>query len=191
MPKTIREGAERSGGHDRGYTLVEAVVVFAIGAIILVAGISYVRGTMSAYQRTSAARQVLSEIRRMQSLALTRGGLFGLPWGGDPAASRTTDEYRLVRNTTAGCSLPATSASTDGTTVIQSWRHLGDDYGGVTIQSIKDAGNVDVYKIMFNAMGQSVNTCATTNFPVTVTLADALGTTRRIVIQSAGWANLR
>jgi prepilin-type N-terminal cleavage/methylation domain-containing protein len=171
-----------------GFSLVELIAVMAVVALIVGATGPYVLNTMTSYTRAAATRDVLSELRRAQSLALTRGGIFVFQWGGDIAASRPASQYRLVRDTTKACGLPAIAAPTDGTNVIRAWRDLDVDYKGVTIQSIKDAGNADVYKLMFNSMGQAVNTCTATAFPVTVTIADSLGRTRKIVVQSAGWA---
>jgi prepilin-type N-terminal cleavage/methylation domain-containing protein len=186
--RRARPVGRRPSGREAGFTLVEALVVLAVVAIVLSTTGPSVVNAMGSYSRSAAARDVLSEIRRTQSLAVTRGGIFVFQWGGDAAANRPVSQYRLVRDTTKACGLPSVTAAVDGTNVIKTWRDLGVDYKGMTIQSIRDASSNNVYKVMFNSMGQSVNTCATTTFPVTVTLADSAGRTRSVVIQSAGWS---
>ncbi len=187
MTSSARTGPVHPGTQS-GWTLVECLVALAVAGVVLASAGSFVRGISTAYQRSAAQRQVVSEIRRMQAMAVTRGGIFVFQWGGDPLAGQPTSQYRLVRDTTGACSIPAVGAATDGTNVIQGWSDLGKVYPGVVIQSIRDSTSTTVGKIMFNSMSASVNTCASVSFPVTVTIADASGKTKTILIQSAGGA---
>jgi hypothetical protein len=131
----------------------------------------------------------LWKIRTTQSLATSRNAVFGFQWG--PDASLAADTYRVVRDTTGSCGLPASAAAEDGTNVIEGWFDLGEAYSGVTIQSITDASAATVGGVMFNAIGASVNTCATVSFPITIVVADADGRTRAIEITTAGSTQLR
>lgn len=139
-------------------------------------------------------RQVLYEIRSAQSLAISRGGVFGFQWGGDPGpppAGQLNSTYRIVLDTTGACGFPAVGAPVDGTTVIRGWFNLAGDYPGVTIQSVQDANTTVIGGVMFNSRGASVNTCAAVAFPITITIVDNSGGQRCVDVQRAGRVSIR
>jgi type II secretory pathway pseudopilin PulG len=140
------------------------------------------------------SRQVLYEIRSAQSLAISRGGVFGFHWGGDPAIGGPpplASQYRIELDTTGACGFPAVGAPVDGTNVIRGWFDLAGDYPGVTIQSIQDANTTVIGGVMFNSRGASVNTCAAVAFPITITIVDNSGGQRCVDVQRAGRVSIR
>jgi type II secretory pathway pseudopilin PulG len=165
--------------------------MFAVAAVVIAATVPPAVSSIRTYQRNRAARQVLAGIRLTQSQAVMRGGVFGLQWGSDTGVDRPPGQYRIVRDTTGSCGIPAVSAPADDTDVIRDWQDLSSEYSGATIQSIRDSNNKSVGTVMFNSMGASVNTCASVAFPLTVTVSDASGTTRTLQIRSAGSTRLR
>ncbi len=124
-------------------------------------------------------------------MAITRGVVVQLQWGGGTGVNRPASQYRIVRDSTGACSFPAVSAAVDGTNVIKGWRDLNQDYAGTSIQSITDPASHSLGGVMFNSLGASVNTCAAVSFPVTVTVVDRTGRTRTLAVQSAGGATLQ
>lgn len=174
-----------------GHSAIELLFSLTVVAILLAATVPPVVSTIRTYQRNGAARRVLAEIRDAQSQAVMRGAVFGLQWGADAGVDRPPGQYRIVRDITGSCGLPAVGAATDDTNVIRSWQDISSEYAGATIQSIRDNNNNSVGVVMFDSMGASVNTCAGVAFPVTVTVVDASGTTRAVEVRRAGSTRLQ
>jgi len=174
----------------RGFGTLDLLVTLTFVGIVLVISAPAARDAIGTYQRNGAARQVLSEIRRAQSLAVARGGVFGFQWGADPSVDRPDSEYRIVRDTTESCGFPAVDLPADGTNVIRAWHDLSSDFSGLRIESILDNGNQPLGGVMFDSRGISVNTCTTVSFPIEVVVSDPAGRTRSIEIRAAGGTRL-
>jgi type II secretory pathway pseudopilin PulG len=182
-------GPDRRAGQ-RGYGALDVLVALAVVAVVTAATVPVVRGTLRTYQRNGAAREVLAAIRDAQSLAVMRGEIFGLHWGGDAGVNGAPGEYRIVRDTTGSCGLPSKAAPEDGTNVIRDWIDISSAFSGTSIESIRDSANHALGAVMFDSKGASLNTCSSVSFPVRVTVADAEGATRVIEIRAAGGTRL-
>lgn len=184
-----RRPAGRLG--DQGFTVVEVLSALVIAAILIGTAMPSFLSMIRGSRLNAATRQVISEIRAVQSLAVTRGGVYGFHWGGDPLVGMATSVYRFERDSTGLCGWPAPAATT-GTDpdVIRDWRDLSIEYPGVTITAVQDNGGNPLGGVMFNPQGASVNTCTAVSFPLTVTVADGSGNTRTIQIRSAGSARI-
>ncbi len=175
-----------------GFTVVELLSALVIAAILIGAATPSFLGLIRGSRLNAATRQVISEIRAVQSLAITRGGVFGFHWGGDPAVGMATSVYRFERDGTGLCDFPApTETAATNPDVIRDWRDLAIEYPGVTITTVQDFGGNPLNGLMFNPQGASVNTCTAVSFPVRVTIADGSGDTRTIEIRSAGSARIQ
>jgi type II secretory pathway pseudopilin PulG len=171
--------------------MADLVVTLAVLLIVLAAVVPGAASAIRTYQRNGVARHVLAEIRAAQSQAVTRGAVVGLHWGADPLINRPASQYRVVRDSTGSCSLPAPAAPEVGSSVIRAWRDLADDYPDASILSIRDADDQDLNGVMFNSLGAAVNTCASVNLPITVTVANASGESLAIEILGAGGTRLQ
>jgi prepilin-type N-terminal cleavage/methylation domain-containing protein len=171
----------------KGVTLVELLVAITIAAILVGAGLPSLLNVVSGSRIDGATRQVMYEIRAVQSLAVTRGGEFGFHWGGEPLVGMAPSLYRIETDPTGACGwpAPADSAATNPN-VVRDWFDLGVEYPGVTIQSVQDANNNVLGGVMFNSRGASVNACVAVTFPLTITIVDGSGATRTIQVQRAG-----
>ena len=170
----------------KGFSLVELFVAIIIAGILIAMGLPSFLGLIQRSSMNAGTRQVMYEIRAVQSLAVTRGGVFGFHWGGDPLVGFPPSQYRIIRDTTGACGFPAPAAPQDGTDVVRTWFDLAGEYPGIVVQSVRDNVGTNLAGVMFNSRGASVNTCAAVTFPVTVTVADNSGVTRTITIQRAG-----
>jgi len=170
----------------KGFSLMELFVAVAIAGILIGVGLPSFLGLIQRSSINAGTRQVMYEIRAVQNLAVTRGGVFGFHWGGDPLAGLPLSQYRIIRDTTGACGFPAPAAPQDGTDVVRTWFDLAGEYPGITIQLVEDANNVVLGGVMFNSRGASVNTCGPVTFPVWVCLSDGAGPIRAIQIQRAG-----
>jgi type II secretory pathway pseudopilin PulG len=166
------------------------MATFAVVALAVGAGVPGLRNTLATYNRNGAVREIMAQIRNTQSAAVTRDGVYVFQWGGDTAVGYPQSQYRVVKDT-GTCALPAATTAKNDTTVLTYWTDLALSYPGTKIQSVVDNSGTAVAKIMFNSRGASINSCLTANFPVTVTVADDLGFTRAIKIQSAGSVRLQ
>ncbi len=173
-----------------GFSLIELLTAIAIAVILIGVAMPSFLSMIQRSRIDGGARQVLYEIRSAQSYAISRGGVFGFHWGGDPIPTgRLNSEYRIVRDRNPPlppCSFPLVGDPQDGTDVIRTWWDLARDYPGVTIQSVQDANNITIGGVMFNSRGASVNTCDPVAFPLTINIADTSGALRTLQVQRAG-----
>ncbi len=181
-----------------GFSAVELLIAMVIAGLLIGAAMPAFLSMVERSRIDGGSRQVLYEIRSTQSFAISRGGVFGFQWGGDPGIGGPpplASQYRIVRDTTGVCTFPAVGALVDGTNVIRGWWDLAGDYQGVTIQSVQDANNIIFGGVMFNSRGASVNTCApplpAPTFPVTIIVADNSGAVRCVDVQRVGRVNIR
>ena len=175
---------------NRGFSVVELLLAVVIAAILIGAAMPSFLTLVTSSRIDGATRQLLYEIRSAQSLAISRGGVFGFQWGGDPGpppAGQLDSMYRVVR-VNGGCDFPDVDAPVDGTDVIRGWLNLAGEYPGVTIQSVQDLNNTEIGYVMFNSRGASINNCVVPapTFPLTITTVDNSGATRTIQIGRAG-----
>ena len=182
---------------NRGVTLIELLVALAIAAILIGAGIPSFLSMIQRSNIDGATRQVMYEIRTVQNLAVTRGGVFGFHWGADPMVGMATSVYRVERDPSGICAAPPNGWPAPGDTtatvcvdgaqcVIRDWFDLATEYTGVTIQSVTDGFGNPVGGVMFNSRGASLNNCGPVTFPMMVTVADTSGATRIIRVERAG-----
>ncbi len=182
---------------NKGFTLIELLVVIVIVVIMAAVGFPSLLGMIQRSEIDGATRHVLYEIRAAQSLAVTRGDDFGFHWGGDPFVGMAPSVYRIERDPSGACAAPPNGwpapGDTEGTIypdgvqrVIRAWLDLSVEYPGIVIQSVTDNVGTPVGGVMFNSRGASVNFCVNVTFPLTITIADASGTTRQIEVQRAG-----
>ncbi|MFQ5848275.1 MAG: Tfp pilus assembly protein FimT/FimU [Candidatus Methylomirabilales bacterium] len=173
---------------NKGVTLIELLVAIVIAGLLIGLGIPSLLPLIQGSELNGATRQVMYEIRAVQSLAVTRGGFFGLHWGGDPLVGFPPSQYRIEADPTGTCGWPAPTDSTaTNANVIRDWLDLVNEYPAVTIQSVTDNVGTVLGGVMFNSRGAAVNTCGVAlTFPLTVTMADAAGATQTITVQRAG-----
>ena len=169
-----------------GYSMVELLAVLAAATVILAVTLPGLRQALASYHRSGAAREVLAQVREAQSAAITRGGVYGLQWGGDTGVNYPPSQYRIVKDTSGGCVFPAVGAAEDATTVLTGWTDLAATNPGTKILSVLDNNGTAVGKVLFKSSGASVNTCTSVSFPITITVSDRTAGTRQIVIRSAG-----
>jgi type II secretory pathway pseudopilin PulG len=174
---------------NRGFTAIDLLTAVTIAAILIGAAVPTFSATIQRSRLDAATRQVVSEIRKAQSLAVTRSGVFGFHWGGDPnIIGFSNSQYRIELDPTGACAWPAAGASMadPNPDVITDWLDLSGPFPGVRINSVRDNNNVILGGVIFDTIGSSVNTCTAVAFPLTVTLMDNSGGTRTIEVRSAG-----
>ncbi|MFQ5881709.1 MAG: Tfp pilus assembly protein FimT/FimU [Candidatus Methylomirabilales bacterium] len=189
MPRgAVVRGWNRQVGR-MGFTAIELLVGMAVAAVLIGVAIPSFQTLMQSYRLNGAARQVVSEIRAAQSLAVKRADVFGFHWGGDPDVTNYSNgEYRIERRAGTACTdWPDQDATMDNLNVITNWFDLSGEFRGVTITSIQDSGGNDLNGVVFNSRGASVGACGGPPvFPLTVTLSNGSGETRSIQVKRTG-----
>ncbi len=171
----MRGWTGQEGG--KGFTVIELLVALAMIVILAGASLPFFLTLLQNYRFDGAVQKVLVDLRYAQSVAVSRGGQASLHWGNDlsPAAP---SKYRIERSTDGGSTW----------TEVTGWYDLASEFQGITIQSIKDSGNVTRTRVCFDARGALPLTnpnCPVTP-PIRITLVNATGTPRTIEVLPTG-----
>ena len=132
-----------------GFSAAELLVVVAMLAILATVSLPIFAATFKNARLSGAVRQLASDIRSARSLAVSKGGLYGVHTDGN--------RYRIESS--------ANASTWPSPTVITNWQDLSTQFIGVTIQSVGNGG--PIAGPIFNAMGASVGVGS-----VDITLAD-------------------
>jgi type IV fimbrial biogenesis protein FimT len=158
-----------------GFTLVELVIVVAILVMMLAVAMPLFFQIIAQRRLTGAVERVATDLRYVQSLAVTQGLVHRLHSGADGAEGRP-GEYRLERDNGAG-----------GWVALSGWYKLSSDYEGSSLQSVKDNGGTTIvtYDVRFNAQGAVANT-GIGSYPIVLTLVGKSGATRTVQVLRSG-----
>ena len=135
------------------------LVVAAMLAILATVSLPIFAATFKNARLSGAVRQLASDIRSARSLAVSKGGFYGVHSGRDPAIGDPSlyNSYRIEYSTN-GTTWPAATATMGSDPgVIMNWENLSTQFTGVTVQSVVDGSAVAIGGPIFNAMGASVD----------------------------------
>lgn len=107
----------RKDNAEAGYSLLELMVVLAIIAVVMTAGLPFAFGSMERLSLESDARRVAGSLREMRALAmdLQKDVVLSVPaGGGDIIASSEGDRIRLSPGTTATIEAAEPGGRADG-----------------------------------------------------------------------------
>lgn len=152
---------------ERGFTVIEVVIVMVIVGILAIVAIPQVMGTMSATRLNNAAQKLAADIRYAKEFALSRHNVYGVD------INTSTNTYEIfswdgVNKTVINDPYTNAPMSTD--------LDLSTEYSGVTIS----AASID--EIRINAFGTPQDSLGTNlTSAATITLANG-GLTRQVQI---------
>ena len=139
---------------ERGYSLIELVVVVAIAGVVVTLAIPTFRTTMHHFSVTGTARKLVSDLRLAQGLAVKENTPHQIVF--DTAG----EDYEIRR-------CPCTPG-----TLVQATRDLGEPgdsgLGSIDLISVLNSGSGNETVIRFGRNGMVVE--PTADFPITVTL---------------------
>lgn len=181
--QTSQVSQNRRGG---GFSAAELLVVMAMLAVLAAVSMPIFAATLKNSRFNGAVRQLSTDIRYARSLAVSKGGFYGVHSGRDPfiADPALENSYR-IEYSADGVTWPATTAAMGSPGVITNWQNLSTQYTGVTVQSVVDGSAAAIGGPIFNAMGASVD-LANAIRSVNITLADDSGTTKVMQVNPAG-----
>lgn len=155
----------RNRGRD-GFAAAELLVVVAMLAVLATVSLPIFAATLKNARLSGAVRQLASDIRSARSLAVSKGGFYGVHTDGN--------RYRIQSSSDV--------TTWTSPTVITNWQDLSTQFVGVTIQSV---GNGDpIGGPIFNPIGASVDSANIVR-SVNITLADD-SATKVIQVNPAG-----
>jgi prepilin-type N-terminal cleavage/methylation domain-containing protein len=128
----------RNRGRD-GFSAAELLVVVAMLAILATISLPIFAATFKNARLGGAVRQLASDIRSARSLAVSKGGFYGIHTDGN--------RYRIESSSDV--------TTWTSPTVITNWQDFSTQFIGVTIQSV--ANGAPIGGPIFNAMGASVD----------------------------------
>ena len=149
-----------------GFSAAEFLVVLSVLALLAIVSLPIFAATFKNARLSGAVLQLASDIRYARSLAVSKGGLYGVYTLGNT--------YRIEKS--------ATDTTWSSPTNITNWQDLSTQFVGVTIQNM---GNGDpIGGPIFNAIGASVDSANIVR-SVNITLADD-SATKVIQVNPAG-----
>ncbi len=167
---------------ERGITLLQFLIGAAVVAILAAISLPAFLLAMQNFRFRGAVDQVVGDIRRARSLAVTRG-----PYEAGFHVSASPRQYRIELRCTSGCPSLLWPADTDtpssNANVITLWQNISTLYLGVTVSRPVDAASFTLDRIIFNSLGNSV---ATVSHPISITISKALGTPQVVQVAAIG-----
>ncbi|MFB3820257.1 MAG: Tfp pilus assembly protein FimT/FimU [Candidatus Methylomirabilales bacterium] len=164
--------------------MLELGIIVAVVAILAAVGLPSLLAGIQRTRLRGGAEQVLNDLRRTQSLAMTTGARHRMYLRACPGGPTPCRQYRVEREA-AGPTWPLES-ETPGTNpnVLTEWQDLGRDYEGVRITELRDNAGSAVASVMFDSLGASVNLGVT--YPLTLAVVHGAGGQRTVQVRSAG-----
>ena len=183
--QTLRKRSRES------FSAAELLVVVAMLAILAAVSLPLFARTLSSSRLSGAARQIAGETRSARSLAISRGGFYGLHSGRDPLIldplppNLSRNSYR-IEYSADGATWPSVTATPGSDpAVITNWMDLSREFTGVQVLSVQNGGGAGIGGPIFNAIGASVDTTNTVR-TVRLTLDDGSSPTKVIEVNPAG-----
>jgi len=149
-----------------GFSAAELLVVVAMLAILATVSLPIFAATLKNARLSGAVRQLASDIRSARSLAVSKGGFYGIHTDGN--------RYRIVSSSDV--------TTWTSPTVITNWQDLSTQFVDVTIDSVGNGAPIG--GPIFNTMGASVDSNNIVR-SVNITLADD-SATKVIQVSPAG-----
>ena len=174
----------------RGYTLIELVIVVAIMTVISGFALPGVLGGIQRRGVDGAARRLAEDVRMAQSTALTRGvqarlivfnqsGVAPNPGSSDTTDTTKANMYRVETRNSPSAAWPALTAYPGtGSNVLTVWFPLNSDYKGVSVAT----GNT----LVFNSQGFLANSTS----PLNIVLQSTAGS-KTVITNVIGKATIQ
>jgi prepilin-type N-terminal cleavage/methylation domain-containing protein len=158
----------------RGFTLIELVTAVAIVGLMVGVGAPFFAKTIAQRRLSGTAERIATDLRSVQTQAVSQNGTYRLHSGADPAEGKA-GQYRLERNVGGATWTP-----------VGAWYSLSQDYLGGTLAGITDSATspTTLYEVRFGPQGSVTNSGALT-YPIVLTVTTPAGT-RSIKVMRTG-----
>lgn len=139
---------------NKGVSLVELVAAVAVLALLAGVAMPTFLTMVRRSQVDAATRQILSDVNRARSVAITTGWEYKFFGYNANAPSPFANQYRFLARSTAAVGWPADTAApfTNATQIAGPWVNLNNEYPGALINP-GDIGGQARFWVAFNARG--------------------------------------
>ncbi len=184
VTRQMQRLGEEARMRERGITLLQLVVGAAVVAVLAAISLPAFFLAMQNFRFRGAVDQVVGDLRRARSLAVTRG-----PYEAGFHVSDSPRQYRVELRCTSGCPSLLWPADADtpasNANVITMWQNISTLYLGVTVSRPVGADSNPLDRIIFNSLGNSVATTLQ-NHPISITISKAVGTPQVVQVAAIG-----
>ena len=169
-------------GPVKGFSLVESMLVVAVGAVLLGLAVPSFRGLIQYSRRNGAAEQIAGDLRKARSRAITTGWqyrLYGFNSGED---SPFKNQYRLLARRSSAVGWPDATADPmqSATQMAGAWIDIQSLYPSVSLNA--DDATADFW-VDFDSRGVRFNVDPSFD-PLVVT--DQLGHETSVTVSAVG-----
>jgi prepilin-type N-terminal cleavage/methylation domain-containing protein len=175
--------------NQKGFSLIEAMVVVSVGAILMVAVLPGFMGLMRSYRRDAAVEQVAGDIRKARAQAIATGWQYELMgfnqgWTG---TSTNKNQYRIMARRTTADGWPADTVAPmkSATQYAGPWINIGRSYPGVQLNPTDTSQH---FSVAFDSRG--VRIALDTSFDPLVVVPQS-GPSKSIRVSAVGSASIQ
>ena len=173
----------------KGYTLIELVVVVSIISVMVMIGVPFFSAMMQNSRLDAATRQLAGDVREARSKATLTGWQYRISGGNAGGSASYKGQYRLMGRSSAAVAWPADTSPNfnfptppaGATQMAGPWIDFNQLYPGVNLNP--SIANVSFY-VSFNSQGVAFEWNPTSDPWMSVTQSS--GSSRLLRITSAG-----
>ncbi len=172
-------------GKASGFTTLEVLIVVVLALVVAGVATPSLINNIQRYRLRGGADRVMTDLRELQSLAMTTGARHRLTVSDCTTGPSPCKRYRMEKQVAGAW--PASTAGSGGP-VLSEWVDLQGLYTGVRISAVQDnSSGSSVDSVVYDPRGISV-TSASPYSPmnVTVTITHTSGQVRRVLVRTAG-----
>jgi type II secretory pathway pseudopilin PulG len=175
----------------RGYTLIELVVVVGIIIVMTIVGMPFFTVMMRNSQLDAAARQLAGDVRDARSLATKTGWQYRILGGNAGGTASYKSQYRLMGRSSPAVAWPADTSPNlnfptppaGATQMAGPWINFTQVYPNVSLNP--SVTNPSFY-VSFNSQGVAFEWNPTAGSWMTITPSSGSSTPRQLTITAAG-----
>jgi prepilin-type N-terminal cleavage/methylation domain-containing protein len=170
-------------GVQKGYTIVELLVVVSIISLMVMAGVPFFTAMMQNSRLDAATRQLAGDVRDARSLATQTGWQYQIIGFNVGGGSTYQNQYRMLGRSSSGVAWPANTGPnfSSATQMAGPWINFNQLYPNVSLNP--SISNVSFY-VSFNSQGVAFE-WNPTSVPW-MSISPPSGSSRQLTITSAG-----
>lgn len=145
----------RSDKRQKGFSLLESIVVFAIAAIVMGTILPNFIGFMRNYRRDGVVEQVVGDVRAARSNAVVTGWQYRIFGYNSGATSSYKNQYRIMARSSSAVAWPADTAAPmqSSTQMAGNWVNIPALYPNV---NLNPADGTPDFSVVFDSRGVRV-----------------------------------
>jgi len=184
--------------NQKGFTMVETMVVVAIIGILTMMAIPSYNGFIAHQRLSGAAREIFSDIKAARALAIQTGTQYGIAFPGSPPVNTAVSQFQAV--------IPGTIGVTTYYTFAEAAAVVGAGYNPTTVSNydlgalgylgvtVTVPASLPVFQknglVAYILTPSGGNCCVSTSGPANFILTSSTGEQKTVSINAAGLATI-